>query len=296
MKCILTQTGPQSNYQAEGQAMTAPSMLSKAWTLLSHSKACAFHTFQYSFSISTHMILLQFHDYVQKGEWCVVWGVKMSAFPASGLSGIKAGLQVVVLVQDRCPYNCTTPITYNPNNCTTSASRLPASWCCQARNMAKGRLSELQALWWSEGNEEDNRFHSNDRRLYVVFEEEGLDLNIQTLALNFPVSVVKILISKIHSCNNWQENGCILFWGFKIKSVSNWRQKMKSKLPSEWVQTKRCKLRTPHSSNLHSWCGMAWYGTLGVNICHCLVHAIRVFSVRSTFIFSFIGLWFQQMK
>ena len=33
---------------------------------------------------------------------------------------------------------------------------------------------------------------------------------------------------------------------------------MKSKLPSEWVEPKHCKLYTPHSSNLHSWCGVGY--------------------------------------
>ena len=39
------------------------------------------------------------------------------------------------------------------------------------------------------------------------------------LTRNFPVSVVKISILKIHSYNVWHENGWILFWKFKIKSV-----------------------------------------------------------------------------
>ena len=55
------------------------------------------------------------------------------------------------------------------------------------------------------------------------------------LTLNFPVSVVKILISKIYSKKDWQENGWILFWKFKIKGVSYCRWKMKSKLSSKLV-------------------------------------------------------------
>ena len=36
------------------------------------------------------------------------------------------------------------------------------------------------------------------------------------LTLNSPMSVVKILIFKIHSYNDWQENGWILFWHSKL--------------------------------------------------------------------------------
>ena len=61
---------------------------------------------------------------------------------------------------------------------------------------------------------------------------------------------------------------------------------MKSKFPSEWLQLKHFTLCTPHSSNLHSWCGMVWYRILRVNFKTCFVVITHVtwklqFNVKS---------------
>ena len=49
----------------------------------------------------------------------------------------------------------------------------------------------------------------------------------------------------------------------------NSKLRMKSKLPSEWAEPKHCKLRTPHSSNLHSGCGMVWCGVVWCGVVWC---------------------------
>ena len=72
-------------------------------------------------------------------------------------------------------------------------------------------------------------------RKWILEESMSIFLHRNKLTFNFPVSVVRILISKIHSYNDWHENGWILFWNFKYKSVSSCRQRMKRKLPSKWV-------------------------------------------------------------
>ena len=38
--------------------------------------------------------------------------------------------------------------------------------------MAKGHLSEGQALWWPAGSAENSSFCSNDGRLHLAFEEK----------------------------------------------------------------------------------------------------------------------------
>ena len=86
----------------------------------------------------------------------------------------------------------------------------------------------------------------------------------ESWTLNFPVSVVKIVIFKIHSYNVWHENGWILFWNFKLKVFLIAKDEKQISLRMSLTKA----LYAVHTSQLKP-AQLLWYGVVwAINTIH----------------------------